>query len=424
MRIKYGQWLFMTLVLFILIQVRVIAVSEPEIKSESALLIDSITGQILYSKEKEMPHEVGSLSQLLGIAQLYQLIDEGKYSLDTKVSVSQAAHQLSQDLNHNNVPLRQDQEYEAKDLIQAVLTGSANGAMLALAESAGNTESGYLTMMDQQLQQWGAESMPLASVTGHQTKTGNRLTVQSIAIAAYHLLQAHPEVVDYTKEESLIFQEGSSDQFQVFNQNEFIQDETLASDGLFFAKIADEQYATVQTRSQNGFRVIAVLLGSKNKDDIYQDSRKLFEYAFSTYRHENVLQKGTITSQIAKITTENGKEKEIETIYAEQLELIVPVIDTAPRLNYTFIPNADYFNEHEQLVAPVEAKTEIGHVQVDVKGETAHFIPGSRSNRVAVQTVETIQANDFVGQVGRGISEWSGATFEGLRKFFNGLFNE
>ena len=424
MRRHQVQWLFIGVLLFVLIQVKVIAVSEPDIKSESALLIDAITGQILYSKEVETSYEVGSLSQLIGIAQLYYLIDEGQYTLDTKVTVSQEAHQLSQDLNHYNVPLRQDQEYEAKDLIQAVLTGSANGAMLALAESAGQTEANFLTMMDQQLQEWGAESMPLASVTGHQTTQGNRLTTQSVAIAAYHLLQSHPEVIDDTQKESLLFQEGSSDQFQVFNQNEMVQDETFASDGLFFAKIADDQYATVQTRTQNGFRVIAVLLGSKDKQEIYQDTRKLFEYAFATYRHETILQKGSATSQIAKIVTENGKIKEAETLYGEQLELIVPVIDTAPRLHYEFVPITDYFNEHGQLIAPVIENTTIGHVQVEVKGETARFIPGSRSNLVSVQIAQTIDANDFLGQVGRNIAEWTSTTFEGMRKFFNGLFNE
>jgi len=216
--------------------------TEPNLNAQSAIAVDAASGQILYQKNPMALLEVGNLTKLLSLLIIYDALDQEKIHLDDRVTLSDEAYALSQNYEISNVPLRQDLDYSVAELLEAVEIGSANGALLALAEYTAGSKAAFQDLMQAKVQsilvdsdkinevdraEWLALVPELTNLTGLveqeegvASKQQNKLNAIILAAVSYQLVSRHPELLDNTKIDAKLFRQGTDDQFEMHNSNQ------------------------------------------------------------------------------------------------------------------------------------------------------------------------------------------------------------
>src|SRR5699024_5727001 len=97
---------------------------------------------------------------------LFESIEKGKISWDQEVTVSDYAHEVSQNYVLSNVPLRLGEKYTVREMYEAMAIYSANGATIVLAEAIAGSEPAFVDMMKEKVESWGIENYELVNTTG------------------------------------------------------------------------------------------------------------------------------------------------------------------------------------------------------------------------------------------------------------------
>lgn len=408
-------------------------------EAKGAFIVDGQNGQILYTHQADQKVEIASITKLLSIYLTYQAIEAGDLALDQEVWISDAAYTLSQDYDIQNVPLRQDLPYSLQDLIEAVGASSANGATLALAEAVAGSEQAFLELMSDQLADWGIPEVRFKNVTGlthrydpqdpmsNQEGHTNALDAQTVATIAYHLVSEYPDYLQASQISQQLFQAGTSDEFEMNNPNKMLENADYNRsyqdlDGLMLTRSPKDGYSMVATAERNDLRAIVVVLGVAEEDLIYRKAERLLDYAFNTYRTEEIIHKDDPCDHVDAIKVENGAQALAPLKYQESLNLVVPIIDTAPRLIYTFQPNKD-LAEEGFLRAPLKANQEVGRLEVNIEAYTLPILASGQGNDVGVVVSQDVAEASWIARTWRGVVDFTDQIWNQTRKFFINLFN-
>jgi D-alanyl-D-alanine carboxypeptidase (penicillin-binding protein 5/6) len=149
-----------------------------KISARSAIIIDAKSGRTLYAKAPDNPRQPASTIKILTGMIALKALSGGE-----KVQISQwAAGQPSSKVN-----LDTKKQYQANDLINAVLLASANDASVALAEKIAGSESSFAKMMTEKARQWGAQNTVCKTATGLTAK-GQASTARDLAMMFRHVM--------------------------------------------------------------------------------------------------------------------------------------------------------------------------------------------------------------------------------------------
>ena len=412
--------------------------SELELGSQSALVVDSHNGQILYQRESQALHEVGGLTKLLVLYLVLDQVQQGQRQLDESVPISQRAYEVSQDYNIANVPLRQDYDYTVKELVDAVAIGQANGATIALSELLATSEGEVLDMMRQQLQAWGIEEADLVTVTGlgsdYQVQVPdtelkgqiNQLSAQAVATITFHLLQVYPDLLEASKFHQKHFKPETEDAFQMTGFNLMLDQQAYeyqGTNGLMVGSSAREGASYVNTTERDHLSVISVVLANPQEDGHFQDTKKLLDYCFAAYQHQVLAQAGDRADAVGQLKTAGAKETYVPLSYQETLELVTPFLDTSPPLVYHFHGDPDYFNDRQELRAPQDAGTRVGTVTVELTGYDLAYLPSAPGNEVPVELAIGTGPSSWWRQAWHRGYELCQQLWQNIRHFFVKLYN-
>lgn len=415
--------------------------SIPKLKSaQAALLIDSQSGQILYQTGTiDDPIEVGNLTQLMTLYMAYQAVEQKKASLEDEIWISDSTYELSQDYDIPNVPLRQDLAYKLEDLIEAIAVGTANGANQAVAEHLAGSQSVFLQRMKDQLSAWGGQAFKLQDINGLSDQYDpnlaesnlqghtNSMTALSLATIAYHLIHEYPQLLNYSQITKLVFQEGTSDAFDLNNPNQMVAkaDSLFAQqavDGLMATQTPDGLYHVVTTGSKDKDRYIAVVLGCKSPEDLYHDGNKLLEFGFNAFKSVDVIQANKPADQVDELTVKKGKVSKAKLVYGQGLRIITPQDGKRPTFKYTFQADPQLVQD-KRLQAPLAAATQVGQLRVDLEGYRLEYLPTATTNSVPVKLQDEIKlatrSQQFVQAWFDNMKNWQKRT----RRFFIEVFN-
>ena len=400
----------------------------PTIDAVSAISIDSENGQVLMSQNADEILEVGSISKLLSVYVALKTIEaQDEWTRESIVPISDEAYQLSQDYNIGNVPLRQDYNYTVNELVEAVSINLANGATLALAEMVGETEADFVKMMETQLLEWGIEEYNLINSTGLEDNgETNAFSAEVAAIIAYHLVNDFPDYLDYSDQAKAVFKPNTDDAIDMNNYNQMLKGKPYEREnvlGLMPGSSEQDGNSFVGYSNEDEFGIITVVLGTEDEDTRYEETDRLMDYSYSAYMKELVVSEGQPTTQVNTIKVEGSFESEAELIYGEDMSLVVPIIDTAPRLDYKFSINETLFEDRSYLVAPIEQGEVVGEMTIYGAGTEFTYLPSTKGNHVPVVQAEPIEEAAWYVNGWRSFSNGVSNTWESTRRFFVDLFN-
>lgn len=149
-----------------------------KISSRAAIIIDAVSGETLYSRNPDSQRQPASTIKVLtGMIAMKSL------TMAEPVPVSKKAARQPR----SKVYLDQKKQYQANDLINAVLLASANDASVALAEKIAGNEKDFAEMMTLRAKLWGAKNTICKTATGLTAK-GQQSTARDLATIFRHAM--------------------------------------------------------------------------------------------------------------------------------------------------------------------------------------------------------------------------------------------
>ncbi|MGE4490425.1 MAG: D-alanyl-D-alanine carboxypeptidase family protein [Kiritimatiellales bacterium] len=227
-----------------------------------AVVIDADTGAIL--KEDHAAAQ-GYPASMVKLANLFIVLDDlkaGKLSLTEPIQVSREVALIGE----RQVWLKQGEVFPLEELIYAMMIHSANDAAAALAIRDSATREAHAARMTAKARELGLKNTVFHNVHGLPPSAGQEPDMTSaldMALLARALIHEHPETLHYSSISTREFREG--DQMVLLTSSNKLLGKVPGCDGLKTGYFYAGGFSITATAERDGRRVIAVILGCKDK---------------------------------------------------------------------------------------------------------------------------------------------------------------
>jgi D-alanyl-D-alanine carboxypeptidase (penicillin-binding protein 5/6) len=225
----------------------------------SALVIDADTGKVLFADHPETVVYPASVLKLMNLLVIIELVEQGKLKLDDMVSITKEASKTG----GSQVYLDPKEQFPLEELVYALAVQSANDAAVALAIHVAGSKEGFVAMMNQRAMELGMKASHFHSVHGLPPSEGQKpdeTTAADLAILCRELAK-RPEALKYTGTKERGFRDNK---FIMRNHNHLLG-AVDGCDGFKTGYYEAAGFSIATTAKRGGVRVIAIVMGSKDR---------------------------------------------------------------------------------------------------------------------------------------------------------------
>ena len=248
----------------------------PSVSGTGVILLDADSGTVYYEKNADYARPAASMTKLMSMYLVFDALEDGSLLPDQTLPASARAAAISNSSGYSgHEGLKEGQEYALEDLIRLVMTVSANGSMIAIAEYLAGDEDTFVQWMNDKAASWGIRAQ-FADSCGLRD-TGNAVSPRAMAEIARRLIQDHPQVLTYSTMKSTTFEGKTYNSTDALLRNGTVP----GLDGLKTGYTGGAGYCFTGTALRNGTRMISVLMNSSNTTKRMSESQALLEYGFT-----------------------------------------------------------------------------------------------------------------------------------------------
>ncbi len=246
-----------------------------DVNADSAVLMDTATGTILYAKNADQALPPASVTKIMTLLLFMEEVDAGNISLDEEISVSEYAASMG----GSQVYLEAGESMKAEDMLKSVIIASANDAAVTLAEKISGSEEAFISRMNERAAELGMNNTHFENATGLDDDTTKHLTsAYDIALMSRELLK-HPTITKYSTIWMDTIRDGA---FGLTNTNRLIRFYDGAT-GLKTGSTSKAGFCMSATAMRDGLHLIAVIMGSDTRDTRNEAAKQLLDYGFAKY---------------------------------------------------------------------------------------------------------------------------------------------
>ena len=251
-------------------QINALALLDQKVQARSALLVDAISGKVLFRRNSTEALPPASTVKLLTALLVYE-----RTQLKGEVVVQKADTLVEP----SRIPLRTGETVPVKTLVQSLLIGSDNDSALALARHTGGSVEKFVTLMNVRARELGC--------TGSLFKNPNGLPAPGQVTTAYDLLKifraamAVPELREICRTPSIALRTAAGLQ-TLKNHTKLLG----VYPGMGPAKTGwtfRSKHTFAASATRDGHELQLILLHSVNK---WTDAKTLFDFGFEQFRRE------------------------------------------------------------------------------------------------------------------------------------------
>ncbi len=239
----------------------------------AGILVDLDTHQVLWEKKGRTPVPIASMTKMMTCLLLFERMErDDSVSLDTWIPVTKAASMVGE----SSVYLRENETFQVRDYLKAVIIKSANDAAFALGEYLGGGDiEKFIEMMNRRAAELGFEGAEFHTPNGLPDKKRRECMVspEGMAILAERLLE-YPTYLDFSSDRG-----GKIRQMNYANTNHAL----LKVDGVDGMKTGFTNKArscVTVSCIRNGRRLVLVLTGMPSAADRTTCATKLLAWGF------------------------------------------------------------------------------------------------------------------------------------------------
>jgi serine-type D-Ala-D-Ala carboxypeptidase (penicillin-binding protein 5/6) len=318
------------------------ASAAPDLDTASGVLMAS-DGRILWSRSPDEERAMASTTKIMTA-----IVALENASLDEPIVVSQRAATIGEAAAR----LKAGETYPLRTLLEAMLVKSGNDASIAVAEHVGGSVEGFAAMMNDKAAQLGLEHTSFVNphgldAPGHYTSAADLATLARYAMA-------NDEFRRMVALESVVIEASGGPQ-ELENGNLLIG--TLeGATGVKTGWTSRAGYSLVASAERGGIELFAVVLGTQNEMERFQQAGLLLEWGFVHYAEQRLAETGEV---LGTLSVSDYLDREIEAVVGVPATL--PVFDLAGEVTRTVtLP--------ESVDAPIARGDRLGTLSL-VQGE-------------------------------------------------------
>ena len=309
---------------FFVLNLNVLAEEDFAPTAKSAILVDNLSGKVLYEKNADEKLAPASMTKLASMLIVMEAIDNGSLKFEDKVTISEEAANMG----GSQVFLQAGEVYTVYDLLKSVAIASGNDAVVALAEKVGGSVGGFVDMINKRLKELGATNTNFVNPHGLDAE-GHYSTARDMSTIARELLK-HEKILEFTSIYEEYLEKNDGSRIWLVNTNRLVRFYD-GVDGLKTGFTTTAGYCLTATAKKDNFRLISVVMGEDTTENRSSDTVKLLNYGFNTFKINIIKTKGTI---LGKVRIEQGKEDSVNiTLLSDATELLK---NTDPISEYKF----------------------------------------------------------------------------------------
>lgn len=325
----------------------------PEVAAPAYLLMDVTTGQVLAQRDADRPVEPASLTKLMTAYVVFSALKAGQLRLDQTMNVSEAAWRTP----GSRMFLEPNWQVPVEDLLKGMIVQSGNDATVVLAEGLAGSVPQFVALMNQQAEALGLRNTRYKNPEG-LTEEGHTTTARDLATLATRLMRDFPEYVGYyaikhyrypntpkandTNRNMLLFRDPSVDGLK-----------TGHTDAAGYCLVATAHRPSPSLPAGQDRRLLSVVLGTTSATVRANESQKLLNWGYTTYR---LVRLGDAQQGLVQPRVYQGELDQVGLGVPGGLLVAAPVGQTAEvqaKLSYP-----------QPLMAPLAAGQAVGEAQV------------------------------------------------------------
>jgi D-alanyl-D-alanine carboxypeptidase (penicillin-binding protein 5/6) len=239
-------------------------------QARQAIMIDFDTGAVILEKNPDERMPPSSMSKLMTMYVVFDMLKAGRLRLDQQLPVSERAWRMG----GSKMFVQIGTQVSVENLARGVIVQSGNDACIVLAEGISGSEQQFAELMNETGRRIGLRNSNFRNATGWPDPE-HRMTARDLATLARRIIADHPEYYRYYNERS-------------FRWNDITQENrTLArvpgADGLKTGHTEEAGFGLTASAIRGGRRLILVVNGLPSMRVRGEESERLLEWGFREF---------------------------------------------------------------------------------------------------------------------------------------------
>ena len=333
------------------------------LSAKSAILMEMSSGQVLMEKNADEKLPPASITKIMTLLLVMESLDEGKITLEDRVTASREASSKG----GSQIWLKEGEVMTVHELIKATAVASANDASTALAEYIAGDEISFVALMNKKAAELGMTNTNFENCSGlDDTAENHYTTARDIGIMSCELMK-HEKIKEYT---TIWMDSLRNGETELVNTNRLIRFYEGAT-GLKTGTTSKAGYCISATANREGMELVAVVLGSDNSTERFEDAKKLLNWGFANY---SVYEPQIDMSLITDVTVLCGEQDKITPVVKKPHSILIK-----KGTENSITQRVDLCVDVE---APVEKGQKLGAVYFEKDGEIIATCPIVSENAV------------------------------------------
>jgi serine-type D-Ala-D-Ala carboxypeptidase (penicillin-binding protein 5/6) len=359
--------------------------------ARSAILIDANSGAVLFEKAADSSMPPASMSKMMTVYLVFDLLQSGQIKLSDKVTVLPETWRQWNNQG-STMFLSPDEQVSIEELLHGIITLSGNDACVVLAEGIAGTEAQFVQLMNAKAKEIGLTSSVFTNTTGwpdpNQYVTARDLARIAVATTRNFptLYKQFYPVPSYSHGKTL----GKGTAISQGNRNPILG-RVAGADGLKTGHTEEAGFGFTGSAEREGHRMVFVVSGLGSMAERQAESVKLIEWGFRTYKHYPLFKQG---EAVAQLPVWMGSS---ETVAAVPVRTLGATMTRFARKDMMVS-----IRHQSPLVAPIARGQKIAEVVVRTTGQPDQVTP-----LVAAEAVEKVSG---LGKLGWRLSHLFGGS--------------
>jgi D-alanyl-D-alanine carboxypeptidase (penicillin-binding protein 5/6) len=240
--------------------------------ARQAILVDFETGAVLLDKNADERMPPSSMSKLMTMYVVFDLLKQGRMRLDQTMPVSERAWRMG----GSKMFVQIGTQVSIEALARGVIVQSGNDACIVLAEGISGSEQQFAELMNEYGRRIGLRNSNFRNATGWPDPE-HRMTARDLATLARRIIVDFPEYYRLYNERSFTFNGISQD-----NRNPTLA-RVPGADGLKTGHTEEAGYGLTASARRGERRLILVVNGLPSMRVRAEESERLLEWGFREF---------------------------------------------------------------------------------------------------------------------------------------------
>ena len=341
--------------------------------ARNAYVVDLATDTVLLNKAANSPMPPASMSKLMTVYMVFDRLKKGSLNLDDTFLVSEKAWRKG----GSKMFVKVGERIKISDLLRGIIIQSGNDACIVIAEGLAGSEDAFAEMMTRKAKEIGLKNSRFANATGWPHPE-HYMSARDLAVLSEKLVTEFPELYKIYAEKTFTYSK-----IKQSNRNPLLY-RNIGADGLKTGHTEEAGYGLTASAIRGDRRIVMVLNGLGSIRQRSQESLRVMEWAFRTFKPYALFKKDEV---ITKADIWLGDAPSVSLMIPEDLKLTLSR-EARDKMKVTVKMN-------NPVAAPVRKGQKLATLVVTA--------PNFQTREIPLLAAEDVGQLGFVGRIGAAI---------------------